>query len=704
MRGVSGLQKYQDPTFIRSFDKANLEFEKTATNLDRATAELNAFNSQLNEIETSSTSFANAIDAFERGRGSARGQNQFNNLQATDSSSIVGGLIGEQVYGQAAGKSGSDAVSFIANQNALLNEQFKINTAANASEKFELENQLELTKAILDIKNQNLDPAEKQLKIEEAINANLEKRRSFGFGVGQAVSGIQTEVQTFGSDFGKTATNGFRDGLVGAMQAAVSQTDNLRDALLDVALTFANKLRDAALNNLANIITSGLFKPKDAAGGGGGIASGIVGAIGGLFGKKATGGLITGGSGSKDDVPTLLMGGEYVVNKKAVSAYGKNFFESLNRGSVGQMAQGGYFAPGVRGQGTISGKENLLDFATQTATSGKQDITSSLGANAGVVSLEPESLRLSNFGRFGDSPIVQATQDAKEQAFGLYLDQLGAEKSYQEQLAQQEEAIKKSNSAKKKQLLMSLAFAAISAGISYGAGKLNFGKTIPKALNASLPAVFNKSTGLYQSAFGGSLAKGFSSGISSLSKLPSGLINTASDGGYRPYTGGVNGRGVEPALPQKINGSGGNSMFDFLNVDYGNRKSFNSGGSVSGSGDTVPAMLSNKEFVLNSSAAQKIGDKALYALNSGSNPSGGDLEAKIVSKLDELIEKTVGASNITISVSMGSDGSDKIDNSQQGDSNTNDKQRFLIQKIKELVVNGIREEQRPGGLLTGTKR
>lgn len=707
LRGISGLQKYQDPTFIRSFDKANLEFEKTAINLDRATAELNAFNSQLDEIETSSTSFANAIDAFERGRGSARGQNQFNNLQATDPSSIVGGLIGEQVYGQAEGKSGANAVSFIAEQNALLNEQFKINTAANASEKFELENQLELTKAILDIKNQNLDPAEKQLKIEEAINANLEKRRSFSFGVGQAVSGIQTEVQTFGSDFGKTATNGFRDGLVGAMQAAVSQTDNLRDALLDVALTFANKLRDAALNNLANIITSGLFKPKDAAGGGGGIVSGIVGAIGGLFGKKATGGLITGGSGSKDDVPTLLMGGEYVVNKKAVNAYGRNFFESLNNGSVGQMAQGGYFTPGTRGQGTISGKENLLDFATQTATTGKGDVVSSLGAGAGLVSLEPESLRLSNFGRFGDSPIVQATQEAKEQAFGLYLDQLGAEKDYQNQLDQ----IKKAEKAKKKQLLMSLAVAAVSAGLSYGAGKLNFGKTIPKALNANLPAALNKSTGLYQSV-GGSLAKGISSsflnfGVPFRNASPfsggqslsgSNMLNSLSDTAGI-YSGYSNERMINRSPFADV--GGGNPLFNGINV---NGRRYNSGGSVSGSGDTVPAMLSNKEFVLNSSAAQKIGDKGLYALNNGANPSGGDSEARIVSKLDELIEKTVGASNITISVSMGSEGGDKTDNSQQGDSNTNEKQRFLIQRLKETVIGVIRDEQRPGGLLTSTKR
>lgn len=715
----------------------NAETDSQIENLKR-------LSSQLEETESSSTSFANALDSFSRGRGSARGQNQFNALQATDPSSIVSGLIGEQVYGQAEGKSGANAVSFIAEQNALLNEAFKIKTATSQVEKLNLETQLELTKEILAIKNSDLSATEKQAAIEKAITDNLAQRRTFSFGVKEARAGMRDEVNQFGSDFGKTATTGFKDALVGAMDAATSATGNLRDALLNVALDFANSLKKAALNNLANIIVGG------GGSGGGGAISSIVGAIGNFFtgGKKAAGGLITGGSGSKDDVPTLLMGGEYVVNKKAVNAYGRNFFESLNNGSVGQMAQGGYFAPGVRGQGTISGKENLLDFATQTATTGKGDVVSSLGAGAGLVSLEPESLRLSNFGRFGDSPIVQATQEAKEQAFGLYLDQLGAEKDYQNQLDQ----IKKAEKAKKKQLLMSLAVAAVSAGLSYGAGKLNFGKTIPKALRADLPAVKNSSTGLYQSV-GGSLTKGIADGITGAFRAtaygnadidPTTAKDQAlANSGNPAYKGfsqtvGASGRTLVPGYSVASNryplgtilqvngqsyrvddrggmsknvvdfyaGSDRNLYNKFANFGKINPQVLrrNSGGSVSGSGDTVPAMLSNKEFVLNSSAAQKIGDKGLYALNSGANPSGGDSEARIVSKLDELIEKTIGASNITISVSMGSEGGDKTDNSQQGDSNTNEKQRFLVQRLKETVIGVIRDEQRPGGLLTSTKR
>src|SRR5207248_9083972 len=36
---------------------------------------------------------------------------------------------------------------------------------------------------------------------------------------------------------------------------------------------------------------------------------------------KATGGIIEGGSGTKDDVPLMAMGGEYVINEKQTAKY-----------------------------------------------------------------------------------------------------------------------------------------------------------------------------------------------------------------------------------------------------------------------------------------------------------------------------------------------------------------------------------------------
>lgn len=662
---------------------------------------------QIGSIKSSFTSLNDAILQFSRGLGESRGQNQFNLLQATDTNSIVQGLIGERVYDSAGGKSGSELVSFIADQNALLNEQFKIKTVSNASEKLELERQYELLQNILEIKNKNIDPAQKQLEIEKAINNNLEKRRTFSSGVQDATAGMRTNIQNFGSDFGKTATEGFKDALSGAIKAAVSETDNLKDALLDVALQFANSLRDKAIDNLSSIITNSLFGGGKSSGGSstGNIIGGILGLFGGVQ-KRATGGLITGGSGSKDDVPTLLMGGEYVINKKAVQSYGKGFFDSLNRGSVGKMAQGGYFAPGIRGQETIRGKENLLDFATQTATSGKQDIISQLASGAAIISLEPESLRLSNFARFGDSPIINATQEAKDQAFGLYLDQLGAEKDYERQL----EEIKKAEKAKKKEFLISLATAVVGAGLSYGASGLGKAASSATKTASSTQRFYNSSGNLIKSigsslsgGYGGygvpySNAPSFSGGNKTLSSAN--LLNIGSDI-LGIYSGFSNNRIINRSPFAPVGGYGyNNPLFEGINV---NGRRYNSGGKVSGSGDVVPSMLSNKEFVLNSSATKKIGDKNLYALNNGFAPTGQSQESdeKIIAKLDELIEKTIGASNINITVNTDQS---KNDSSSQESGDNQNNQRQLAQKIRETVVGVIREEQRPGGLLTSTRR
>jgi len=705
--------------------------------LDESTRQIGAFGNATQK-------FADLILEFERGLGENRAQNQFNLLQANDKSSIVSGLIGEQSFDAVKGKSGADLVSSLSEQNAIRQQQFDIATAASKVERLNLETELELNQQIFVIRNSDLSNAEKQLAVENAINANLEKRRTFGFGVREALGGMRDEVNNFGNTFGKTATEGFRDGLVSAMQAAVSQTDNLKDALLDVALTFANKLRDAALTNLANIITSGARGGQGS--GSGGIISGIVGAFTGY----ASGGRVKGGSGSKDDVPTLLMGGEYVVNKKSVEKYGPQFFEALNRGSVGQMAQGGYFAPGVRGQGSIVGKDNLLDFATQTATSGGQDRRRSLMGGAGMVSLEPESLRLSNLNRFGDSPIVQATQEAKDQAFGLYTDQLGQEKQYQEELAdyykqieEAQAAKKKAEKEKKKQFLISLATAVVSAGISYGlngsggaakGGAKKGGETKYNGgrVRGISESPFSMSSGGSRSSSSGNY-KATAYGNADIDYTTR-MDQLKADAGTRGYEGfsqtvGASGRNLIAGYSVASNkfslgtklliggreyrvddrGGMGRNVIDFYSgsnrslYNYHSRLGSinptvlrrNAGGAISGSGDTIPVMASGGEFMLNSSAAKKIGYPALYNMNNGASPSGERDDSAVVARLDELIEKTLGASNVTVNVTVSKDGEQS---SQEGNNNQNDK--MLAEKLRSAVVQVIQLEQRPGGILS----
>jgi len=114
---------------------------------------------------------------------------------------------------------------------------------------------------------------------------------------------------------------------------------------------------------------------------------------------------------------------------------------------------------------------------------------------------------------------------------------------------------------------------------------------------------------------------------------------------------------------------------------------------AAGGVDTVPAMLSGGEFVMNAAATRNIGAGNLQALNSGAGVDNTDL----VSKLDELIlateaSQSTGEINITVNGSNGTD-------TQTSGQDTTDQQRQLSERIKVAVKQVIADEQRLGGQL-----
>ena len=81
----------------------------------------------------------------------------------------------------------------------------------------------------------------------------------------------------------------------------------------------------------------------------GGLAAfGAITGAGATFGKGALGGKLglwaasRGGYNKRDDIPAMLMGGEYVVNSDTVNRYGVDFFRNLNAGKLNKYADGGY--------------------------------------------------------------------------------------------------------------------------------------------------------------------------------------------------------------------------------------------------------------------------------------------------------------------------------------------------------------------------
>ena len=98
-------------------------------------------------------------------------------------------------------------------------------------------------------------------------------------------------------------------------------TDTLADAVMQGKLDFRD-LADSIIRDLIRIqIQRRITEPLLAAG------TGWLGSIG-----FASGGPVVGpGSSTSDSIPARLSAGEYVVNAKAVSAYGVEFMEAINR-------------------------------------------------------------------------------------------------------------------------------------------------------------------------------------------------------------------------------------------------------------------------------------------------------------------------------------------------------------------------------------
>jgi TP901 family phage tail tape measure protein len=649
----------------------------------------------------------------------------------------------------------------------------------------ELQNIAKVDKGVLSEINVAKDQAKSQAELarKDADNqkANLSDivpevvidkvKAGFSGGIGSGVINLQNQINTFAFDIGEKIPQMFSDNMSNAINKMIEGGESFGNILQGAAYEFVKGINQANIKNLSDKFSNFLFGSDEATG-----KSNIMS----MFGF-ASGGKVTGGSGSKDDVPAMLMGGEYVINKNAVRKYGPQFFDSINKGQLSGFAEGGkvpkqrgpqgnFYTPGTYDTGAIEGKRNLLDFATQSGTSGQFDrIVNMQGYQS--ISLEPESSRLTVAG-MRNSPAFEATQSAKQQAFDLYLQQYQQEK-------EAKRAEKEQKKAFRNQLIMMAGTAALGgivkaamAGGKAAVGNLakdaNFlqkagtftkgmftGGTIDGQNVGGLKNLFSgigsMATGNFKGGmnqiklsqigtaeqylkaienpkFAGYLgvaprasivtpaqgivfdaAKSMSGGI----LLPEGLANpnmmpigaetpSISNESTRFGFGWIN-RFVQTNSNSDLSRVGpfdkdGNYVEELADRDY--RRA--TGGMIpSTSGiDTVPAMLSGGEFIMNRAAVQNIGAGNLQSMNSGTqsvltDEASKEMNEKLLSKLDELIEVSSGGGDITINVSGSGNETTAGDNNQDASS----VKQQLAREVKDAVLKVLDEQKRLGGRL-----
>ena len=448
---------------------------------------------------------------------------------------------------------------------------------------------------------------------------------------------------------------------------ATGAYDSIGDAFLQIALDFGRELQRQITQKAVGNIMGGIT--------GSSAGQGFFGGIKSIFGFNS-GGMVTGGSGVRDDVPAVLTGGEYVLKKSAVQKYGVDFLERLNSGAIRGMQSGGlyrqtaggyeggrfwsdpsgnqiggaasnerlkrargmdFFVPGTRGAGEIVGKESLLAFAQQEVTSGKTDVARSTGSGA-FVSLEDQSARLTTFGRFRESPARRALKDAQRQAFGLYTQRVEEEKKVVEEKKQAEKA---RDEQFKKAIIGSFVNAAVAGAGAYFQNGGTEGATdlAPKADGGSAPNIPDK--------------------------LPGGDSDYTPPGLYNPPV----------TLPAA------------------------NGGQMSGN---TNALLMGGEYVMSRQAASAIGRDTLDSINMMRYENGGAVGNVASSSSGGASSEGADVGEVNITINMAKDGGATVDATSDGSNPAQSKE--FARKVKEVVVNVINEEKRVSGSLFGRGR
>lgn len=727
----------QTPNVGEFIPGVNTAFSNLEASALESKNSIDAFSNTLSQLGADATTFGNLVANVFKNLKEEAAQNQFSLLTATTPEALVsGGLERIKNTTLQTGPQTEDVVRRAAEETALLSKKLDYETAIDSVTKSRLKFEYDQTLKILELKEKLLiatSPEETIDLLKKIKEASLATE-----GIGSRLQSVFSPTMEEGKknweDSLVSSSIAFRNNIIDGLTQAIEEGGSLGDILQSAALDFARSMTKANLDRSFGA---------------------VQGAIGTLF--RANGGPITGGSGNKDDVPAMLMGGEYVMNKRAVSKYGTGFMEALNNGSVSgfadggsvirsrglatdvinssnvgdQTGEGGFQMPGYYGSGAITGKKDLLSYASQAYTSGTGDIIGG-GDNSAYIDITPESVRLTNFGR-SQGPMAAAVRESKEQSLDLYFQQLAAEKQAKEEEKAQKKAFKRA-------IITALITSAVGAVVGAGAAGFKAGVAgagpdagFMGSLGAGAKGVFtggdigggvmagglkNLFTGNYQLSQISDL-KGYSqylnknpeeiskflagSASRSITGAGDGTLNVWSEDGSgpdglpsfnTPFDSGLpNGTEGEllPPLPFKSNA--------FLSDQVPIAKA--TGGRIPQTSgiDTVPAMLSGGEFIMNAGATQRIGASNLNAMNSGASTetSSSAINDQLINKLDELIKITKESSKpVTVNVSsqQGQAGGDN-----QGEENKSEKDQNLSRKIKAAVIAVLQEEKRLGGVL-----
>ena len=518
-----------------------------------------------------------------------------------------------------------------------------------------------------------------------------------------------------------SVANSMKDSFSSAFQSIASGADTVGGAIANMANGILNSISQVSTNMFTNMLFSGLGPGK---------------AQGGYIPGYNAGGLVTGGSGNKDDVLTRMRGGEFVIKKSAVNKVGLPALNAINgyanggptMGQMGLIAAGSTAAAGMMGAAMQPGSPSPAPsqnyghgrgahgyFGGPDPDARGGDVFSGGGGRAGVslnkafvyYRRDPQtgqlvserarptegrfevSRSLSLLGRLGADDPQTARMFEKEQTMG----------NYQGYLASETQSRKDQINAVKKQKRGRLISAYMNAAMLIGGAKF-FG---PKAPG---PDVAGPGGRTFES-FGGS-------GGEAYRLKDMGFANQ----GYGTGTGSSLMSGTAPSswFNNPVTSSpGGLDMLRGMGAGIGADTGYNRPVSLDhpvfksppGNANGGLARVMGGEYVMSPEAVRTHGVGFMTELNRGNTPgyaSGGLVGGGAGGG---MVAGGAMTNNVNINVNIDKNGEATADsqaNSKSGPSERD--QQEEVENNKELgkllqgvVVQEIVKQQRPGGLL-----
>ena len=508
-------------------------------------------------------------------------------------------------------------------------------------------------------------------------------RNEFGY---EGVDALQ-DFENGSRQVAQTMKSSFAD----AFQSIASGASTVQGALANMAQSILNSISSMSTQMMTNMMFSKMGFSE-----------------GGYVPGYNAGGLVTGGSGHKDDVLTKMQGGEFVVKKSAVNKIGLPTLNAINGyangGSTGpSMGQLGLIAGGASALSGVIGAAMAPDparpapstdygfgrgqhgfFGGPDSDARGGDIISGGGTRAGVslnkafvyYRRDPEtgqlisesrrptegrfevSSRLSLLGRLGENDPQTSRMFDKEQTMAKYQDYLATETQSRKD---QVNAVK---DQKKGRLIGAYMNAAmLIGGAKFFGGKASGTEAITDSMNAADPMT---ATGMPMSALqrhGGSMNYG---------------------GGFTPDAIGSHG------MPIGIGGMGSGANGGLAKVMGG-------------------------EYVMSPEAVRTHGVGFMTELNRGNVPGFaagglyGNQTGPTINNGGSTLN-TGGNTNNNVKININIDKSGKAEasadstSSRKGPSERDDQEEVQNNKefgdlLQSIVVKEIVQQQRPGGLL-----